>query len=269
MSKETKNRADMSFLEHLEVLRWHLVRSSIAVLVFMIAIFSFKSFVFDEIILAQKNSNFWTYEMFCKISHWLGKGDTLCMDDISFSLINITMSGQFTMHLIVSLIGGLILGFPYILFEIWRFISPALENKERKYARGLVFAGSFLFAIGILFGYYLISPLSVQFLGNYKVSDLVENQISLSSFISTVTTITLACGLVFQLPLIIYFLAKVGLVTPEFLRKYRKHAIVVTLILSAIITPPDVSSQVLMTVPLLILYEFSIFVAKRVVKNNK
>lgn len=269
MSKETKNRADMSFLEHLEVLRWHLVRSSIAVLVFMIAIFSFKSFVFDEIILAQKNSNFWTYEMFCKISHWLGKGDTLCMDDISFSLINITMSGQFTMHLIVSLIGGLILGFPYILFEIWRFISPALENKERKYARGLVFAGSFLFAIGILFGYYLISPLSVQFLGNYKVSDLVENQISLSSFISTVTTITLACGLVFQLPLIIYFLAKVGLVTPEFLRKYRKHAIVVTLILSAIITPPDVSSQVLMAVPLLILYEFSIFVAKRVVKNNK
>jgi sec-independent protein translocase protein TatC len=269
MSKETKNRADMSFLEHLEVLRWHLVRSSIAVFVFMIGIFSFKSFVFDEIILAQKSSDFWTYQMFCKISYWLGKGDTLCLDDISFSLINITMSGQFTMHLIVSLIGGLILGFPYILFEIWRFIAPALEDKERKYARGLVFAGSFLFAIGILFGYYLISPLSVQFLGNYKVSDLVENQISLSSFISTVTTITLACGLVFQLPLIVYFLAKVGLVTPEFMRKYRKHAIVVTLILSAIITPPDISSQILMAIPLLILYEFSIFVAKRVVKNNK
>jgi sec-independent protein translocase protein TatC len=120
-----------------------------------------------------------------------------------------------------------------------------------------------------MFGYYLISPLSVQFLGNYKVSDLVENQISLSSFISTVTTITLACGLVFQLPLIIYFLAKVGLVTPEFLRKYRKHAIVVTLILSAVITPPDISSQVLMSIPLLILYEFSIFVAKRVVKNKE
>lgn len=268
MSEEPKNRADMSFLEHLEVLRWHLVRSSIAVLIFMIAIFAFKSFVFDEIILAQKSSTFWTYEMFCKISHWLGKGDTLCMDDIDFSLINITMSGQFTMHLIVSLIGGLILAFPYILFEIWRFIAPALEKKERKYARGLVFSGSFLFAIGILFGYFLISPLSVQFLGNYKVSDLVQNQISLSSFISTVATITLACGLVFQLPLIIYFLAKVGLVTPEFMRKYRKHAIVVTLILSAIITPPDVSSQILMAIPLLILYEFSIFVAKSVIKNK-
>jgi len=268
MSEENKNRADMSFLEHLEVLRWHLVRSSIAIGVFMIAIFSFKSIVFDKIILAQKSADFWTYRMFCKISHLLGKGDALCMDDISFSLINITMSGQFTMHLIVSLIGGLILGFPYILYEIWRFIGPALADKERKYARGLIFAGSFLFTVGILFGYFLISPLSVQFLGNYKVSDLVENQISLSSFISTVTTITLACGLVFQLPLIVYFLAKVGLVTPEFMRKYRKHAIVVTLILSAIITPPDISSQVLMAVPLLVLYEFSIFVAKRVIKNQ-
>ena len=268
MSQEQQNKADMSFLEHLEVLRWHLVRSSIAIGVFTIAIFAFKSFVFDQIILAQKRADFWTYQLFCKISHWLGKGDTLCMGDIDFTLINITMSGQFTMHIIVSIIGGIILAFPYLLFEIWRFISPALANKERKYARGLIFSGSLLFAIGILFGYYFISPLSVQFLGNYKVSELVFNQISLSSFISTVTTITLACGLVFQLPLIVYFLSKVGLITPEFMRKYRKHAIVVVLILSAVITPPDVSSQVLMSVPLLILYEFSIFVSKRVVKNK-
>lgn len=268
MSDSQNNKSEMSFLEHLEVLRWHLVRASIVVMVFTILIFAFPTFVFDEIILAQKRSDFWTYELFCKISHWLGKGDALCMGDINFDLINIEMSGQFSMHIMVSIIGGLIISFPYLLFEIWRFIAPALAEKERKYAQRLIFAGSILFSMGILFGYYLISPFSVQFLGNYQVSELVKNQISLSSFISTVTTVTLACGLVFQLPLIIYFLSKVGIVTPEFMRKYRKHAIVVTLIASAIITPPDVMSQILMAIPLLILYEFSIFVSMRVVNSK-
>lgn len=271
MSDSKQKKSEMSFLEHLEVLRWHLVRASIAVMVFAIGIFAFPTFVFDKIILSQKNSDFWTYQIFCKLSHWLGKGDLLCMSEMKFDLINITMSGQFSMHIMVSIIGGLILAFPYILFEVWRFIAPALALKERKYARGLIFAGSLLFAIGILFGYYFISPFSVNFLGNYQVSDMVKNQISLDSFISTVTIVTLACGLVFQLPLIVYFLSKVGMVTPEFMRKYRKHAIVVTLIASAIITPPDVMSQVLMSIPLLILYELSIFVSKRVVsaKNNR
>jgi len=258
----------MSFLEHLEVLRWHLVRASIAVVLFAILIFIFPSFVFDKIILAQKYSDFWTYRVFCELSHWLGKDDLLCMGDINFELINITMSGQFSMHIMVSLIGGLILAFPYLLFEIWKFISPALAEKERRYAQRLIFSGSILFAIGILFGYYFISPFSVQFLGNYQVSTLVKNQVTLDSFISTIATVTLAGGLVFQLPLIVYFLSKVGIVTPEFMRKFRKHAIVVTLIVSAILTPPDVMSQVLMSIPLLILYEFSIFVSKRVVKNK-
>jgi len=268
MSNSNKNNAEMSFLEHLEVLRWHLVRASIAVVLFAILIFIFPSFVFDEIILSQKKSDFWTYRMFCKLSEWLGKGDDLCLGDINFELINIEMSGQFTMHIMVSVIGGLILAFPYLLFELWKFISPALSIKERKYAQRLIFSGSFLFAIGILFGYYLISPLSVQFLGNYQVSSLINNQISVDSFISTITTVTLASGLIFQLPLIIFFLSKVGVVTPEFMRKYRKHAIVIILILAAILTPPDVMSQVLMTIPLLILYEFSIFVSKRVVNSK-
>lgn len=268
MSNSNQTKAEMSFLEHLEVLRWHLVRASIVVLIFTILIFAFKSFVFDEIILAQKSSKFWTYQLFCDLSHWLDKGDLLCMGDLNFSLINIDMSGQFSMHIMVSIIGGIIISFPYILFEIWRFIAPALAEKERRYAQRLIFSGSILFAIGILFGYYLISPFSVHFLGNYQVSESVANQISLSSFISTVTTVTLACGLVFQLPLIIYFLSKVGIVTPEFMRKYRKHAIVVVLIASAIITPPDVMSQILMSIPLLILYEFSIFVSQRVVKSK-
>ena len=270
MSDQNENteKKEMSFLDHLEVLRWHLVRSSIAILVFASLAFVFKNIVFDKIILAQKNSDFFTYQLFCRFSEWIGKGDALCLGDINFSLINITMSGQFTIHIITSIITGIILAFPYLLFEIWRFIRPALEKKERKYATALIFSGSFLFSLGILFGYYFISPLSVQFLGNYQVSELVQNQISIQSFISTVTTLTLACGLVFELPLLVYFLSKMGILTPEIMRKYRKIAIVVTLILSAVITPPDITSQVLLTIPLLLLYEFSIFISKIVNKNN-
>lgn len=266
--EEEENKGNMSFLEHVEVLRWHLVRSSVVIGLFTIVAFIFKSILFDNVILAQKSSDFWTYQLFCKFSNLIGKGDALCMEDITFSLINITMSGQFTLHIVTSIIAGFILSFPYILFEIWRFITPALKKGERKYASALVFSGSFLFILGITFGYYFISPLSVQFLGNYQVSELVLNQITLGSFITTITTITLACGLVFQLPLIVYFLSKIGLLTPEFMRKYRKHAVVVTLVLSAIITPPDISSQVLLTIPLLILYEFSIYISKIVAKNS-
>ncbi|PIQ15767.1 MAG: twin-arginine translocase subunit TatC [Flavobacteriales bacterium CG18_big_fil_WC_8_21_14_2_50_32_9] len=269
MSKKEseEEKKEMSFLDHLEVLRWHLVRSTIAVMLFASLAFIYKSILFDDIILAQKNSNFWTYQLFCKFSNLIGKGDSLCLGDIKFSLINLTMSGQFTIHIMTSIIAGIVLAFPYLLFEIWRFIRPALEKKERKYATALIFSGSFLFSLGILFGYFFISPLSVQFLGNYVVSDLVENNISIQSFISTVTTITLACGLVFELPLLVYFLSKIGILTPEVMRKYRKIAIVATLILSAVITPPDVASQILLTVPLLILYEVSIFISKIV--NSK
>jgi sec-independent protein translocase protein TatC len=269
MGEEKKNKSDMSFLEHLEVFRWHLVRSTVVILVFTVVAFIFKSILFDDIILAQKNSNFWTYELFCKFSHFIGRGDDLCMEEINFNLINITMSGQFSIHIVTSLIAGIILAFPYLLFEVWRFISPALKKKEKKYAFYLIFSGSILFMIGILFGYYFVSPLSVQFLGNYQVSEMVENQITIGSFITTVTTVTLACGLVFELPLLVFFLSKLGVITPEFMRKYRKHAVVVTLVISAIITPPDVSSQILLTIPLLVLYEFSIFISKIVVKKQK
>jgi sec-independent protein translocase protein TatC len=265
---EAQHKGDMSFLDHLEVLRWHLVRSAIVIILLAILAFLFKSFVFDTVILAQKSADFWTYQLFCKFSYLIGNGDSLCMEDMNFSLINITMSGQFSLHIMVSLVAGIILAFPYVLFEIWRFITPALAKKEKRNALGLVISGTILFMLGILFGYYFVSPLSVQFLGNYTVSSQVKNQITLGSFISTVTTVTLVCGLVFQLPLIVFFLSKLGLLTPEFMRKYRKHAIVVTLILSAVITPPDVSSQVLLTIPLLILYEFSIYISKMVVRKK-
>ncbi|GAB4258999.1 MAG: twin-arginine translocase subunit TatC [Vicingaceae bacterium] len=268
MQAEAQDK-EMSFLDHLEVLRWHLVRSSIAIVIGAVAAFSYKSFVFDSIILAMRKSDFWTYRLFCKFSHLIGKGDDLCFNDINFDLININMSGQFTTHIIVSIIAGIIIAFPYILFELWRFIKPGLKPSETKYAKRLVASGSLLFIIGILFGYYFIAPLSVQFLGNYQVSELVKNQISLNSFISTVTTITLSTGLVFQLPLIVYFLSKLGLITPEFMKKYRRHAVVVVLIVAAILTPPDVSSQILLAIPLMILYEFSIYVSKLVVKNHR
>ncbi len=263
-----EEETSMSFLDHLEVLRWHLFRILIALGIGSTAAFFFRSFVFDDVVLAPVFDSFFTYQVFCDLSHFLNFGDKLCFDSISFTLINITMAGQFTMHIIVSLVAGLIIAFPYVLFEVWRFISPALKKTEQNYARGIVFWGSFLFLTGVCFGYYLITPLSVQFLGGYRVSELVQNQISLRSYISTVTTITLSCGLVFQLPIIVYFLSKLGLVTPKMMKLYRRHAIIAVLLLSAIITPPDITSQVLVALPLLILYEISIWISKVVTKRE-
>ena len=259
----------MSFLDHLEVLRWHLIRSVIAIFIGTILAFVFKSIVFDTIVLAPTNDSFITYLYFCKFSYFVGFGDKLCFDSMQFNVINISMAGQFTMHLIVSIVSGIILAFPYILFEVWRFLKPALKKSEHSFARGIVFWGSFLFLTGVAFGYYLITPLSVQFLGGYTVSDLVKNQISLNSYISTITTITLSCGIIFQLPIVVYFLSNLGIVTPQLLKTYRKHSVVVVLILAAIITPPDVMSQVLVSMPLFVLYEISIWISRAVQKKNE
>lgn len=259
----------MSFLDHLEILRWHLIRIVISLFVFATLAFFFKGFVFDTLVLAPIYNDFATYQLFCKLSHLLQMGDKLCFDSITFNVINLTMAGQFTMHIIVSIVAGIIAAFPYILYEVWRFIKPALRKGEQNYAKGLVFWGSFLFLSGVAFGYYLITPLSVQFLGGYSVSDLIQNQISLRSYISTVTTITLSCGLVFQLPIVVYFLSRLGFVTPKLMKTYRRHAIIAVLLLSAIITPPDISSQVLVSLPLLLLYEISIVISRFVEKRNK
>ena len=182
----------MSFLDHLEILRWHLIRIVIALAIAATLAFIFKSIVFDLVVLAPAFNEFITYRLFCQLSEFLRLGEGLCFDDLKFNLINLTMAGQFSMHIIVSLVAGFIIAFPYILFEVWRFIKPALKKAEKNYARGLVFWGSFLFLSGVAFGYYIITPLSVQFLGSYTVSELVLNQISLRSYISTVTTITLS-----------------------------------------------------------------------------
>lgn len=258
----------MSFLEHLEVLRWHIVRSVSALLIFTTAAFFCKSFVFDYLIFPMASADFVTYRAFCSLSRQIGLGDSMCFSDFSFTLINISMAGQFMTHVIVSLVAGIILSFPYILYEAWRFVKPALTRGEKTSVRGIVFWGSFLFISGVLFGYLLIAPLSVQFFGNYTVSDKVLNQINLNSYISTISTVVLACGLVFQLPLMVYFLTRMGILTPRFLRKYRKHALVLNLILAAIITPPDIMSQILVAMPIMLLYEVSIIISAMVLRKS-
>ena len=261
-------KAEMSFLEHLEALRWHLMRAVIAVLTLAIILFFYREIVFDNFLFAPKHPDFWTYRMLCLLSDYLDMGDALCIRELPFELINTELSGQFTMHIWVSFVAGFILAAPYVLWEIWRFIKPALHEKERKYSKGVVFFSTLLFFAGVLFGYYVIVPLSINFLGSYQVSADVKNMIAMDSFVSTVTTITFASGIVFELPIVIYFLTHIGLMTPQFMRTYRKHAMVIILIVAAVITPsPDVTSQLLVAFPLYLLYELSIFVCMYVVKK--
>lgn len=254
---------EMTFWEHLEELRWHLIRSIIAVLVLAVVAFLNRHFIFDNVILAPKDSDFFTNRLLCQLSEILHVKN-LCMDNLSLEIINIRMSGQFLTHIYVSMITAAMVAFPYIIFEIWSFIRPAMLPKEKKYSTGAVLISSLLFILGVLFAYYLIVPLTIHFLGTYQVSEAVENTISLSSYISTVVSVTFAVGLVFELPIFVYFLTKVGIVTPAFLKKNRKYMFVILLVLSAIITPPDVFSQILVVIPLMLLYEFSIHISKRV-----
>lgn len=259
----------MSFLGHLEALRWHLFRSVVVVMSLAIVLFFFKEFLFDDVLLAPKGQGFLTYRILCHLSHSLNLGDDLCVSVAPFALISTDISAQFTTHMWVAFIGGLVIGFPYVVWEIWRFIKPALTTKERSYARGIVFYTSFLFLSGVLFGYYIITPMTVNFLGAYQVSTQVQNTITLDSFISTVTTMTLISGIVFELPIVVYFLTKIGLLTPIFMRTYRRHAVVVILILAAVITPTsDATTLVMVALPLYVLYEISIFVSAYVLRSK-
>ncbi|MFH1320019.1 MAG: twin-arginine translocase subunit TatC [Bacteroidota bacterium] len=266
--KDQNPEVTMSLLEHLEVLRWHLIRSFISIIIVAILAFLFHGIIFDKILLAPMSPEFITNKLFCVFGKVVNT-PALCINASPFNIINIQMSGQFVIHITVSIIAGFIIAFPYIIFEFWQFIKPALFKHERKHAKGFVFFSSLLFFLGVLFGYYVIVPLSVNFLGTYSVSDQVVNQINLSSYISIVNSVTLAGGIVFELPILIYFFTKIGLITPDFLRKYRKHSLVVLLILSAIITPPDVFSQILVCFPLVILYEIGIVISKRIVKKEE
>jgi len=262
-----KVEKEMSFLDHVEELRWHLVRSSIAIFFFGIIAFLMKGFIFNTILFAPKNADFITYRVFCKVSQFFGT-DGLCIEDIPFTFQSLAMAEQFSVHIWTSITVGFIIAFPFIIWEVWKFISPGLYEKERKGARSFIIISSFLFFIGVLFGYYIVTPLSVNFLGNYSVSDLVERNIKIGSYISLVRSSLLASGFIFELPIIMYFLTKMGLITPEFLKKYRKHALVIVLVLAAVITPPDIISQIIVAIPILLLYEVSIYISKIVIKKE-
>ncbi|HNT49032.1 MAG TPA: twin-arginine translocase subunit TatC [Cyclobacteriaceae bacterium] len=252
---------EMAFLDHLEELRWHVVRSVAAIFIMMILAFVFTGFIFDEIIFAPSEPTFITFRWLCRLGEITGV-DGLCVTEIPMKLQSRFLMGQFTMQLTSSFVIGLCVAFPYVVWELWRFVSPGLYNREKKGSRGAVFYVSFLFLLGIAFGYFILSPMTIAFLANYTISDKIANEFDITSYVSTITALVLGSGLLFQLPVVIFFLTKVGIVTPKFLRHYRKHAVVIILITGAIITPsPDPLSQSLISVPLYILYEISIWIS--------
>jgi sec-independent protein translocase protein TatC len=258
---------EMSFLEHLEDLRWHLLRSIAAILIAALAAFLAKNFVFDVLLFGPKKTDFLTYKLLCQASNFLGFDDSFCISELPFRIQSRTMAGQFSAHIWTSITLGFVVAFPYVIYQFWKFISPGLYTREKRTASGFISISSLLFFTGVLFGYYVVTPLSIRFLGTYTVSAEIFNDFDLNSYTALVRASVLASGLIFELPILVYFLTKVGLITPELLRKYRKIALVMVMFLSAVITPPDVASQIIVAIPVLILYELSIFISKRVVRN--
>ena len=267
LDQEASGEKEMSFLEHLEELRWHVVRALVAVIIFTIGAFVLAPWIFENIIFAPARVDFPTFKGLCRLADILGS-EGLCVKEIPFKVQSRNMTGQFTMHIMASFIIGLVIAFPYVIWEFWRFIKPGLQVSERKYSRGAVGSVSILFFMGITFGYFVIAPWMVYFLANYSISDMVVNEFDITSYVSTVVMLVLGSGLLFQLPVVIYFLTKIGIVTPEFLRKYRKHSIIIILIVAAIVTPPDPLSQTLITIPLYLLFEISILISAGVAKRK-
>ena len=274
LDQELPNEKEMGFLDHLEEVRKRLFFSAMAIIAGATFLFIQKDWLFNTVLFGPRNENFFSFRAWCKLSELIGAGDKLCVTDISYELINTTMMGNFTAHMIVSLIGGAILAFPFLTIQLWAFVKPALKAPEKKAARGAAAASSTLFFMGVAFGYWGIVPLSLQFLGHYELGDAiagtdVAHRIGVMSYVKTVATISFSSGLIFQLPVLIFFLARAGIVTPKGLKKYRRHALVGILVLSAIITPPDVTSQVMVSMPVLALYELGIVIARREEKRRK
>jgi len=267
-TKTKKENAEMTFVEHLDDLRAHLIRAILAILFFSIIAFFFKTFIFNEIILKPKTADFITNKLLCQFADY-AKTKTLCINQQELDIVNIELAGQFKAHLIVSLIFGFILAFPYIIYEMWSFIKPALKKREFIYTKRMIFWISLLFFMGILFGYLVIVPLAINFLANYNISSEVNNTINFASYFSTVTTSALGTGLVFEIPVLAYILAKIGLINPVIMKKHRKHAVILSFLLAAIVTPPDAFSMVLVAFPIMALYEISIIIVKRVSKKRR
>lgn len=266
---ENGAEAEMSFFEHLEELRWHILRSAIAIFAFSIIAFLLPNIVFEKVILAPKYDTFITYEFLCGLSESLNLGESLCISPKPFDFVNKEFGELFFMHIKISFIVGFICAFPYLFWEVWRFIRPGLYETEQKATRFAVFICSLLFFMGVMFGYFVISPFAITFLANYELPGAGEFQPTLSSFISYMVMLTLPVGIIFELPVLVYVLARLGLVTAAFMKTYRRHSIVVIFVLASIISPPDVASQILISLPLLLLYEVSIRIAKRVEKKQQ
>lgn len=257
-----KTQDEMSFWDHLEELRWHIIRSLIAVFLLGILAFLNKKIIFDDILFAPLSDNFISYRALCVLGNYLNT-DLLCLSNQKLELINIDISGQFMTHLYVSFMAGLTLAIPYVIQQLWSFIKPALHDNEKKNTRGVVWICSSLFILGVLFSYFIIVPLTVNFLGNYQTSSMVANQVHLRSYIGTIISLCFSVGVVFELPVLVFFLTKIGLLTSSYLKKNRKYTFVILLVLSAIITPPDVFSQIIVVIPLMLLYEAGIIIASR------
>jgi sec-independent protein translocase protein TatC len=253
---------NMSFLDHLEELRWRLVKISISILAIACVLFYYQEWIMNTFFLTMKNPSFISFRLLC---NWFG----VCVEEIPISFQSTTMSGQFSYALMMSIMGGIVLSFPFIFYQIWAFVKPGLKKNEKSVMSGLVFWVSFLFFLGILFGYFIVAPLCVQFFGAYKISNEIENIFTISSYLSTILSTVFYSGLLFLLPVVSYIFTKLGIITPAFLKKYRKHAIVGVLILAAAITPPDVISQIIVAIPIIALYEIGIIVSKRIDKNTK
>ncbi len=265
--QEEEEEGGMSFLDHLEALRWHLLRSVSAILIFTVVAFLAKNIVFGMIILGPSRVDFFTYRWLCELSAYVAM-PALCIDELPFTIQSRQMTGQFSMHMTSSFMVGFIVAFPYVFWEVWKFISPGLYDQERNAARGAVFFVSLLFFLGAAFGYFVLAPLSINFLANYQLDPTILNEFDITSYVSTLTMLVMASAIMFQLPVVVYFLAMSGLVSSVMLKAYRRHAIVVILILAAIITPPDVISQILIAMPILVLYEAGIQIAKRLEKKR-
>lgn len=263
-------QAEMSFFDHIDVLRMHLIRSSVAIIGFTILAFICYDFIFDNIVMGPKKATFLTYRAMCFIGEKFNLGPDFCVKDIPFNIINTEMAGQFTLQMNSSLLIGLVLGFPYLLYELWCFIKPALHEQERKSASGFTFYATLLFMLGLLFGYFIITPLSINFLANYQVSSIIQNQITIDSYLSTVATLSLGTAIIFELPILIFILSKMGLMTPGLMRSSRRYATVVILLIAAIVTPtPDALTMLTVSFPLFLLYELSIFVSDKVERGRK
>jgi sec-independent protein translocase protein TatC len=259
--------AEMSFIDHLEELRWHIIRAVIAILIGAVGVFVYVREIVDKILLAPAHDNFVTYKWLCQAGHFFGLGNTLCMAGTKVSFISTAMTGQFISSFTVAFVGGFIVAFPYVFWEFWRFVRPALNPKELKKTRGVIFWVSFLFFLGVAFGYYVLTPFMVNFYFSYSLSPLIEIKPTFSDYVENLIYTTVGIGILFQMPLLVMVLTRIGIVTAKFLRRYRRHAFIIILIAAAIITPStDPFSLTLVTIPLYALYEASIIIASRINK---